>query len=84
MDVLTGFGGPTFDTSIGVTFIFQILYFVLLTGYVLYAFLLTLRIRILSDTVEVGNGKAIMFIVYLHLIVAIIGSFLAFLIALLA
>jgi hypothetical protein len=84
MDVLTGLGGPTFDTSFGITLIFQILYFVLLTGYVLYAFLLTLRIRILSETVEVGSSKAIMAVVYVHLVVAIIGSFLAFLIALLA
>jgi len=84
MDMLTGLGGPTFDISIGITLIFQILYFVLLTGYVLYAFLLTLRIRIISETVEIGNSKAIMTIVYLHLVIAIIGSFLAFLLALLA
>ena len=84
MDFLEGLGGSTIDTSFGIALIFKILYFVILTGYVLYAFLLTLRIRILSDTVQVGPNKVVLTAVYIHLGVAIIGSFLAFLIALLA
>ena len=84
MEFLDGISGPQFDASLGVPLVFQILYFVLLTGYVLYAFLLTLRIRILAETVQVGPNKLVTTLVYGHLIVSIIGSFLAFIIALLA
>jgi hypothetical protein len=84
MDFLDGLNGPSFDTSLGVGVIFKLLFFVILTGYVLYSFMLALRVRILSETVNVGPTKFVASIVYAHVVFAIIGSFVAFLIALLA
>lgn len=86
MEFLDGLNTPTFAfgdfDAIGI--IFKLLLFVILAMYVLYAFLLTLRVRILSDTVEVGPNKFVQLGIYIHMIVALVGSFLAFIITLLA
>lgn len=84
MDFLDGINGPSLDPTVGLSLIFKLLFFVILTGYVLYSFMLALRVRILSETVNVGPTKFVATLVYGHVIFAIIGSFVAFLIALLA
>lgn len=84
-DFLTGVGLATdLNLTVGVGFAFKLLVFVVLTMYVFYAFLLTLRVRILADTVEVGPNKFVQFAIYLHMIIAMVGSFIAFIISLLA
>lgn len=69
---------------LGLNFVFKVLFFVILVGYVLYAFLLLLRVRILADTVKTPQNKLIHLIASGHLALSLIGSFLAMILVLLA
>lgn len=63
--------------------IFVMLFLVLAFGYLIYIFLLTMRVRILADTVKTPNNKIAKFVSYAHLIFAVIGSGVAVILILL-
>jgi hypothetical protein len=56
--------------------VFKLLFFVVIIGYVIYTLLMTVRVRILDDTVKTGSSKRILLLSYLHLILAVVGSLL--------
>lgn len=76
MDILGGIN--TIEFGVGsVASIIKLLFLVIGFGYLIYVLLLTLRIRILADTVQTptnGNSKLA---AYIHLLVAIAGSALS-------
>ena len=61
----------------GVNFVFKTLFFIVVLFYVLYSFLMLLRVRILSDTVETPYNRIVQLIVLGNLILALVGGFLA-------
>ncbi|WKZ30709.1 MAG: hypothetical protein QY318_02575 [Candidatus Dojkabacteria bacterium] len=69
---------------LSLNFAFQCLFFVLIVGYLFYAFMLTVRVRILSETIKAPYNNLAVTISYIHLLVALIGGFLALLVILLA
>ncbi len=73
MDVLDGIG-PGEVGIFGVGIIFKVLFILIFTGYLGYAFMLTLRIRILNDTVKTDTNGFVRLLTYIHLLVALIGS----------
>lgn len=79
--------GPATPNPSAATFLnlaFKLLFFVVIVFYIFYAFLLTLRVRILADTLRLPNGRLAQTVTYVHLIVVLIGSFLALVLLLLA
>lgn len=83
MNLTNGLTTPAMG-FLGLNFVFKLLFFVILVGYALYAFLLLLRVRILSDTVETPQNKLIQLIASAHLALSLIGGFLAMILVLLA
>ncbi|MCA9374851.1 hypothetical protein KC622_00810 [Candidatus Dojkabacteria bacterium] len=83
MDFLEGINTPDIKLF-GLNTVFQLLFFVVLVGYVFYAFLLTLRVRILADTVSVKYSKIVKSVTIVHIVVALVGGFLALILILLA
>lgn len=73
MDFLDGINtiSITFQSTGGV---FKLLFFVVVVGYVIYSLLLTVRVRILNDTVKTGNGGKMLALSYLHLLVSVLGG----------
>ncbi|MBI2356718.1 hypothetical protein HYV12_01565 [Candidatus Dojkabacteria bacterium] len=73
MDFLEGINtiNFTFQSTGG---IFKLLFLVVIFGYVIYSLLLTIRVRILNDTVKSSSNKKVLFASYLHLLVAVVGS----------
>ena len=67
----------------GAAGIFKALFLVVIFGYVIYVVLLTLRVRILADTVKTPSNKAARILAYIHLLIAIVGSFFAVILILL-
>lgn len=63
--------------------IIKILFLVIAFGYLIYVFLLTLRVRILADTVQTPSNVTAKLISYIHLFVAVVGSLLAVILILL-
>ncbi|MCA9376989.1 hypothetical protein H6763_03055 [Candidatus Nomurabacteria bacterium] len=85
MNFLDGLSGPTPSVSfLGINFVFKLLFFVLLVGYILYSFLLLLRVRILADTIKTPHSGKVMFATTIHLLISLIGGFLAMILILLA
>ena len=56
MEFIDGINTPEFD-FLGINLVFKLLFFVILVGYVFYAFLMLLRVRILGDTVATQYHK---------------------------
>lgn len=83
MDFLNGLESPSAD-FLGLNFVFKLLFFVILIGYVFYSFLLVIRVRILADTVETPHGKKMQLVAVGHMVLSIVGGFLALLLILLA
>ena len=83
MNLLDGLITPQIDLF-GFNIVFKLLFFIIIVGYIFYAFLLLLRVRILSDTVSTKNNKFVQLLVFAHLIVALLGGFLAMIVILLA
>jgi hypothetical protein len=67
----------------GAAFLVKFLLLTVLVGYLVYAFLMTLRIRILDETIRTQNNSFVRAISYLHLFFALIGSFFAVILILL-
>lgn len=69
---------------LNLNFAFSCLFFVLIFGYVLYAFLLAVRVRILSETIRTPYNNLAVTLSYVHMLIALVGGFLALLVILLA
>jgi TRAP-type C4-dicarboxylate transport system permease small subunit len=67
----------------GASGILKALFLVVIFGYVIYTILLTLRVRILADTVKTPSNKIARILAYLHLLIAVVGSFFAVILILL-
>lgn len=76
MDLFNGITTIEFGNG-GVTWIIKLLFLVLATGYLLYVFLFTLRVRILADTVKTPNNGVARLLLYTHLLIAVFGCALA-------
>ncbi len=83
MDFLSGLDTPGIE-FLGFNFIFKLLFFVIIVGYALYSFLLLLRVRILSDTVDTPHNKMVQILAFAHLALSLVGGFLAMILVLLA
>lgn len=73
MDFLDGIN----TISIGVQSmpsIFKLLFLVVIFGYVIYSLLLTVRVRILNDTVKSSGNSGTLVLSYIHLLVSIVGG----------
>lgn len=82
MNFLEGIGTIEFGAS-SVAGIIKILFLVVAIGYLIYVFLLTMRVRILADTVKTPSNGTAKLVSYAHLIFAVIGSALAVILILL-
>ena len=76
MDILGGINTIEFTTG-SVAGILKLIFVVVAIGYLIYVFLLTLRVRILADTVNTPNNKNTKLASYLHLIISIIVTALS-------
>jgi len=74
---------PNID-FLDLAWVVKVLFFILIFGYIFFAFLLTFRVRILADTVNTSFNKVVRAVSVLHLIVALIGGILALAIILMA
>lgn len=82
IDILNTIGTGDIEI-VGPAFIFKLLFVLLFAGYLGYAFMLTLRIRILQDTVKTGGSNIVRIVTYIHLLVALLGSLLGVILVLL-
>lgn len=76
MDFLNGINTIEFGLG-GVASILKLLFLVLAFGYMIYVFLLTLRVRILADTVTTPSNGYAKTGAYVHLLLAIVGCALS-------
>lgn len=82
MDFINGIN--TIEFGVGsLNGIIKLLFLVLAFGYIVYVFLLTLRVRILSETVKTPSNSTAKLISYIHLFLAVVGSLLAVILILL-
>jgi hypothetical protein len=64
-------------------FLIKLILLAVLVGYLVYSFLLTLRIRILDETLQTRSNSFVRMISYVHLFFSLIGSFFAVILILL-
>jgi hypothetical protein len=64
-------------------FLVKLILLAVLVGYLVYSFLLTLRIRILDETLQTRSNSFVRMIAYAHLFFALIGTFFAVILILL-
>ena len=80
MEILNNLSGHSGDTiNIGIVSLLKLPLVIVLFGNVLFAVLLLLRIRILSETFETTDNKLIRYIVHIYLFTSVIGSIIALL-----
>jgi len=80
MEILNNLSGHSGDTiNIGIVSLLKLPLVIVLFGNVLFAVLLLLRIRILSETFETTDNKLIRYIVHFYLFTSVIGSIIALL-----
>ena len=80
MEILNNLSGHSGDTiNIGIVSLLKLPLIIVLFGNVLFAVLLLLRIRILSETFETTDNKLIRYIVHIYLFTSVIGSIIALL-----
>lgn len=80
MEILNNISGNTEDTmSLGIISLLKLPLIIILFGNVLFAILLLLRIRILSETFETTDNRLIRYLVRFYLIISVIGSIIALL-----
>lgn len=82
LTILEGIGLHTGSVP-GFAFLLKLMLLSVLVGYLVYSFLLTLRIRILDETVQTQGNGTIRMLSYLHVFFALIGSFFAVILILL-
>ena len=83
MDFINGITSPSLG-DFGIGIIFKVLFFVIFIGYVFYSLFLTLRVRILAETVATPVNAKVLFLTYLHMVVVLIGGILALMLILIA
>jgi hypothetical protein len=83
MEFLDGLVTPDVQ-FFGLNLIFKLLFFVIIVGAILYSFLLMIRVRILSDTIQAPLNRLALSLTYIQLLVSLIGGFLALIVILLA
>ena len=83
MDFISGITTPSIG-NFGFSFLFKILFACLFAFYALYSFFLTLRVRILADTVSTPLNKKILLLSYAHVGMVLIGGFIALMLILMA
>lgn len=75
LDFIGGINAPDASVAfLSLGFVLKLVLMVILLGYLFYAFLLVLRVRILSDSLNVPLNRQVKGVVFLHLLFAIIGS----------
>ncbi|HOT60775.1 MAG TPA: hypothetical protein PKW94_00515 [Candidatus Dojkabacteria bacterium] len=80
MEILNNLSGHSGDTiNIGIVSLLKLPLIIVLFGNVLFAVLLLLRVRILSETFETTDNKLIRYIVHIYLFTSVIGSIIALL-----
>jgi len=80
LDILYNISGNTTDTiNLGIISLLKLPLIIILFGNVLFATLLILRIRILSETFETSDNKLIKYLVRFYLFMSIIGGIIALL-----
>lgn len=81
-DFIVGLNSPdvSFLSSDG---ILKLLFIVLIAGYILYSFLMTLRVRVLSDSVNTPSNNFTKMVTYSHLLISLIGGLFALILILL-
>ena len=80
MEILNNLSGHSGDTiNIGIVSLLKLPLIIILFGNVLFAVLLLLRVRILSETFETTDNKLIRYIVHIYLFTSVIGSIIALL-----
>jgi len=80
LDILYNISGNTTDTiNLGIISLLKLPLIIILFGNVLFATLLILRIRILSETFETSDNKLIKYLVRFYLFISIIGGIIALL-----
>ena len=80
MEILNNLSGHSGDTiNIGIVSLLKLPLIIVLFGNVLFAVLLLLRIRILSETFETTDNKLIRYLVSFYLFISVIGSIIALL-----
>lgn len=82
MNFLDGISTVEFGAG-SVAGIIKLLFLVITFGYIVYVFLLTLRVRILADTVKTPSNATAKLISYIHLFIGVVGSLLAVILILL-
>lgn len=83
MEILNNLSGHSGDTiNIGIVSLLKLPLIIVLFGNVLFAVLLLLRIRILSETFETTDNKLIRYLVRFYLFISVIGSIIALLLLL--
>jgi hypothetical protein len=83
MDYLGGISTPDLG-NFGFALIFKILFAVLFACYVLYSFFLTLRVRILAETVDTPLNKKVLMLSYAHIGIVLVGGLIALMLILVA
>lgn len=79
-EILNNLSGSAGDTiNIGIISLLKLPLILILFGNVLFATLLLLRIRILSETFETTDNRLIRYLVRFYLLISVIGSILALL-----
>lgn len=58
-------------------FVLKIIGFVIIIGYFIYAFLLSLRVKILADTVTTPFNGTMKFLSLMHIGMAVVGGLIA-------
>lgn len=80
MEILNNLSEHSGDTiNIGIVSLLKLPLIIVLFGNVLFAVLLLLRIRILSETFETTDNKLIRYLVSFYLFISVIGSIIALL-----
>lgn len=79
-EILNNLSGNTTDTiNLGIISLLKLPLIIILFGNVLFAILLLLRVRILSETFETTDNKLIKYLVRFYLFTSVIGSIIALL-----
>jgi hypothetical protein len=68
---------------LNLAFLIKLILLAVLVGYLVYSFLLALRIRILDETLQTRSNSFVRMITYVHLFFSLIGSFFAVILILL-
>ncbi|HNR53250.1 MAG TPA: hypothetical protein PKI16_02140 [Candidatus Dojkabacteria bacterium] len=83
LEILNNISGTTTDTiNLGIISLLKLPLIIIIFGNVLFAVLLLLRIRILSETFETTDNKLIRYLVRFYLFISVIGSIIALLLLL--